>query len=207
MTSFFTVSVGKKMDKFYPHASAWVCGKCTKPWAVSRMLREDINASIESSRRIYMQLLRLFWRRTDFENSSSRYDSAGLPSICTKYPESLTRPPAAGCIYPGKAMLFLLGTPLLPRWPAAIAHASYAWFTIGTVASASGSRRAASFIQLIRIRDGFLRAWWNRCMLARTSSRRSKRTFTNKEVGLRIGMIWKLNINQWAAERTARGKR
>lgn len=40
---------------------------------------------------------------------------------------------------------------------------------------------AASFIQLIGYGTGFLRAWWNRCILGKDEFEAFKRTFTNKE--------------------------
>ena len=176
MTSFFTTGGirggKKKMDKFYPRS--FNMGVRREVYQAlggfSRMrFGEDIDFSIRIFKGGYT--CRLFpgaWvyhkRRTDFRKFFKQVHNSGIARInlYKKYPESLK---------------------LVHLLPAAFMRFWYAWTPLsGTVASASGSTPSpppsSSSSDTGR---GSCAPGGTAAYLARTSSRRSKRTFTNKE--------------------------
>ena len=176
-------------------ASTWVCGgKCTKPWADSRGCasgRTSTSAS-ESSRGGYT--CRLFpgaWvyhkRRTDFRKFFKQVHNSGIARInlYKKYPESLKLVHLLPAAFTLGVAIFLLGTPFCPYSLLPIALYALLVCMDSTIRNRSLSiglySVAASFIQLIGYGTGFLRAWWNRCILGKDEFEAFKRTFTNKE--------------------------
>ena len=199
MTSFFTTGGirggKKKMDKFYPRS--FNMGVRREVYQAlggfSRMrFGEDIDFSIRIFKGGYT--CRLFpgaWvyhkRRTDFRKFFKQVHNSGIARInlYKKYPESLK-------------LVHLLPAALPWEWPyscwerpsartaccpSLFMRFWYAWTPLsGTVASASGSTPSpppsSSSSDTGR---GSCAPGGTAAYLARTSSRRSKRTFTNKE--------------------------
>ena len=194
MTSFFTTGGirggKKKMDKFYPRS--FNMGVRREVYQAlggfSRMrFGEDIDFSIRIFKGGYT--CRLFpgaWvyhkRRTDFRKFFKQVHNSGIARInlYKKYPESLKLVHLLPAAFTLGVAIFLLGTPFCPSL---FMRFWYAWTPLsGTVASASGSTPSpppsSSSSDTGR---GSCAPGGTAAYLARTSSRRSKRTFTNKE--------------------------
>ena len=199
MTSFFTTGGirggKKKMDKFYPRS--FNMGVRQEVYQAlggfSRMrFGEDIDFSIRIFKGGYT--CRLFpgaWvyhkRRTDFRKFFKQVHNSGIARInlYKKYPESLKLVHLLPAAFTLGVAIFLLGTPFCPYslCPSLFMRFWYAWTPLsGTVASASGSTPSpppsSSSSDTGR---GSCAPGGTAAYLARTSSRRSKRTFTNKE--------------------------
>ena len=195
MTSFFTTGGirggKKKMDKFYPRS--FNMGVRQEVYQAlggfSRMrFGEDIDFSIRIFKGGYT--CRLFpgaWvyhkRRTDFRKFFKQVHNSGIARInlYKKYPESLKLVHLLPAAFTLGVAIFLLGTPFCPYSLLPIALYAFLVCMDSTIRNRSLSiglySVAASFIQLIGYGTGFLRAWWNRCILGKDEFEAFKKNF------------------------------
>lgn len=195
MTSFFTTGGirggKKKMDKFYPRS--FNMGVRQEVYQAlggfSRMrFGEDIDFSIRIFKGGYT--CRLFpgaWvyhkRRTDFRKFFKQVHNFGIARInlYKKYPESLKLVHLLPAAFTLGVAIFLLGTPFCPYSLLPIALYALLVCMDSTIRNRSLSiglySVAASFIQLIGYGTGFLRAWWNRCILGKDEFEAFKKNF------------------------------
>ena len=196
MTSFFTTGgirggKKKKMDKFYPRS--FNMGVRQEVYQAlggfSRMrFGEDIDFSIRIFKGGYT--CRLFpgaWvyhkRRTDFRKFFKQVHNSGIARInlYKKYPESLKLVHLLPAAFTLGVAIFLLGTPFYPYSLLPIALYALLVCMDSTIRNRSLSiglySVAASFIQLIGYGTGFLRAWWNRCILGKDEFEAFKKNF------------------------------
>ena len=195
MTSFFTTGGirggKKKMDKFYPRS--FNMGVRREVYQAlggfSRMrFGEDIDFSIRIFKGGYT--CRLFpgaWvyhtRRTDFRKFFKQVHNSGIARInlYKKYPESLKLVHLLPAAFTLGVAIFLLGTPFCPYSLLPIALYALLVCMDSTIRNRSLSiglySVAASFIQLIGYGTGFLRAWWNRCILGKDEFEAFKKNF------------------------------
>lgn len=195
MTSFFTTGGirggKKKMDKFYPRS--FNMGVRREVYQAlggfSRMrFGEDIDFSIRIFKGGYT--CRLFpgaWvyhkRRTDFRKFFKQVHNSGIARInlYKKYPESLKLVHLLPAAFTLGVAIFLLGTPFCPYSLLPIALYALLVCIDSTIRNRSLSiglySVAASFIQLIGYGTGFLRAWWNRCILGKDEFEAFKKNF------------------------------
>ena len=195
MTSFFTTGGirggKKKMDKFYPRS--FNMGVRQEVYQAlggfSRMrFGEDIDFSIRIFKGGYT--CRLFpgaWvyhkRRTDFRKFFKQVHNSGIARInlYKKYPESLKLVHLLPAAFTLGVAIFLLGTPFCPYSLLPIALYALLVYMDSTIRNRSLSiglySVAASFIQLIGYGTGFLRAWWNRCILGKDEFEAFKKNF------------------------------
>ena len=195
MTSFFTTGGirggRRRWTSSIRAASTWVCGgKCTKPWAEFSRMRfgEDIDFSIRIFKgRIYMPAVPragyTIRRRTDFR----KFFKAGTQfrdcphNLYKKYPESLKLVHLLPAAFTLGVAIFLLGTLFCPYSLLPIALYALLVCIDSTIRNRSLSiglySVAASFIQLIGYGTGFLRAWWNRCILGKDEFEAFKKNF------------------------------
>ena len=195
MTSFFTTGGirggKKKLDKFYPRSfNMGIRREVYNTLGGFSKMRfgEDIDLSIRIFRGGYR--CRLFpeawvWhkRRTDLKKFFKQVHNSGIARInlYKKYPDSLKLVhllPAAfmlGCIF---LILCCFLTPwaLLPIGLFALlvfvdASCKEKSFRIGVLSV------AASFVQLFGYGSGFLRAWWERCVLGHGEIEAFKKNF------------------------------
>lgn len=195
MTSFFTTGGirggKKKMDKFYPRS--FNMGVRREVYQAlggfSRMrFGEDIDFSIRIFKGGYT--CRLFpgaWvyhkRRTDFRKFFKQVHNSGIARInlYKKYPESLKLVHLLPAAFTLGVAIFLLGTLFCPYSLLPIALYALLVCIDSTIRNRSLSiglySVAASFIQLIGYGTGFLRAWWNRCILGKDEFEAFKKNF------------------------------
>lgn len=195
MTSFFTTGGirggKKKMDKFYPRS--FNMGVRQEVYQAlggfSRMrFGEDIDFSIRIFKGGYT--CRLFpgaWvyhkRRTDFRKFFKQVHNSGIARInlYKKYPESLKLVHLLPAAFTLGVAIFLLGTLFCPYSLLPIALYALLVCMDSTIRNRSLSiglySVAASFIQLIGYGTGFLRAWWNRCILGKDEFEAFKKNF------------------------------
>ena len=195
MTSFFTTGGirggKKKMDKFYPRS--FNMGVRREVYQAlggfSRMrFGEDIDFSIRIFKGGYT--CRLFpgaWvyhkRRTDFRKFFKQVHNSGIARInlYKKYPESLKLVHLLPAAFTLGVAIFLLGTPFCPYSLLPIALYALLVCMDSTIRNRSLSiglySVAAAFIQLIGYGTGFLRAWWNRCILGKDEFEAFKKNF------------------------------
>lgn len=195
MTSFFTTGGirggKKKMDKFYPRS--FNMGVRQEVYQAlggfSRMrFGEDIDFSIRIFKGGYT--CRLFpgaWvyhkRRTDFRKFFKQVHNSGIARInlYKKYPESLKLVHLLPAAFTLGVAIFLLGTPFCPYSLLPIALYALLVCMDSTIRNRSLSiglySVAAAFIQLIGYGTGFLRAWWNRCILGKDEFEAFKKNF------------------------------
>lgn len=195
MTSFFTTGGirggKKKMDKFYPRS--FNMGVRQEVYQAlggfSRMrFGEDIDFSIRIFKGGYT--CRLFpgaWvyhkRRTDFRKFFKQVHNSGIARInlYKKYPESLKLVHLLPAAFTLGVAIFLLGTPFCPYSLLPITLYALLVCMGSTIRNRSLSiglySVAASFIQLIGYGTGFLRAWWNRCILGKDEFEAFKKNF------------------------------
>ncbi len=195
MTSFFTTGGirggKKKMDKFYPRSFNMGIRRDiyrTLNGFSNMRFGEDIDFSIRIFNGGYR--CRLFpgaWvyhkRRTDLKKFFKQVHNSGIARInlYKKYPDSLKIVhllPAAftvglialliGALFCKYSLLPILLFSLLVFIDAALRNRS---LVIGVYAV------AASFVQLVGYGTGFLRAWWNRCLLGYGEFEAFKRNF------------------------------
>ena len=181
----------KKMDKFYPRS--FNMGVRREVYQAlggfSRMrFGEDIDFSIRIFKGGYT--CRLFpgaWvyhkRRTDFRKFFKQVHNSGIARInlYKKYPESLKLVHLLPAAFTLGVAIFLLGTPFCPYSLLPIALYALLVCMDSTIRNRSLSiglySVAASFIQLIGYGTGFLRAWWNRCILGKDEFEAFKKNF------------------------------
>lgn len=195
MTSFFTTGGirggKKKLDKFYPRSfNMGIRADVYKALGGFSKMRfgEDIDFSIRIFKGGYK--CRLFpeawvWhkRRTDLRKFFKQVHNSGIARInlYKKYPESLKLVHLLPALFTLGVILLLLGTPFIP-WLSSLlglfivvifvdASVQNRSFTIGALSV------AASFVQLTGYGTGFLRAWWQRCVLGKDEFEAFKNSF------------------------------
>lgn len=203
MTSFFTtggIRGGKvKMDKFYPRS--FNMGVRRDVYAAlggfsAMRFGEDIDFSIRIFKGGYR--CRLFpdaWvyhkRRTDFRKFFKQVHNSGIARInlYKKYPESLKIVHLLPAAFTLGVILLVLLSPLSGWFLLPIAAYAVLVFadsfgkTILQENSFMDSLKigglsvAASFIQLLGYGTGFIRAWWERCILGRGEVEAFKKNF------------------------------
>ena len=149
---------------------------------------EDIDFSIRIFKGGYT--CRLFpgaWvyhkRRTDFRKFFKQVHNSGIARInlYKKYPESLKLVHLLPAAFTLGVTIFLLGTPFCPYSLLPIALYALLVCMDSTIRNRSLSiglySVAAAFIQLIGYGTGFLRAWWNRCILGKDEFEAFKKNF------------------------------
>lgn len=195
MTSFFTTGGirggKKKLDKFYPRSfNMGIRADVYKALGGFSKMRfgEDIDFSIRIFKGGYK--CRLFpeawvWhkRRTDLRKFFKQVHNSGIARInlYKKYPESLKLVHLLPTMFTLGVILLLLGTPFIP-WLSSL----LALFIVVIFVDASVQNRslaigalsvAASFVQLTGYGTGFLRAWWQRCVLGKDEFEAFKNSF------------------------------
>ena len=195
MTSFFTTGGirggKKKLDKFYPRSfNMGIKADVYKALGGFSKMRfgEDIDLSIRIFKGGYK--CRLFpeawvWhkRRTDLRKFFKQVHNSGIARInlYKKYPDSLKPVHILPAVFTIGVLLLLLGTPFIP------AVSSLIWLFVLIVFIDSSLQNKsvkigalsviASFVQLIGYGTGFLRAWWQRCVLQKDEFEAFKNSF------------------------------
>lgn len=185
MTSFFTTGGirggKKKMDKFYPRSfNMGIRRETYEALGGFSAMRfgEDIDFSIRIFKGGYScKLIPDAWvyhkRRTDLRKFFKQVHNSGIARInlYKKYPESLKPVHLLPAIFTVGVALLLLGALCCPY--SLLPIACYA-LLIAADASIQNKNLptglwavAASFVQLIGYGTGFLRAWWQRCVLGK----------------------------------------
>jgi glycosyltransferase involved in cell wall biosynthesis len=195
MTSFFTTGGirggKKKLDKFYPRSfNMGIKADVYKALGGFSKMRfgEDIDFSIRIFKGGYK--CRLFpeawvWhkRRTDLRKFFKQVHNSGIARInlYKKYPESLKLVHLLPTIFTVGVVSLLLGTPFIPALSSFIALFIFIIFVDATLQNKSIKIGAlsvvASFVQLIGYGTGFLRAWWQRCVLRKDEFEAFKNSF------------------------------
>ena len=195
MTSFFTTGGirggKKKLDKFYPRSfNMGIKADVYKALGGFSKMRfgEDIDFSIRIFKGGYK--CRLFpeawvWhkRRTDLRKFFKQVHNSGIARInlYKKYPESLKLVHMLPAVFTVGVVLLLLGTPFIPLLSTLIWLFMLIVFVDSSVQNKSIKIGAlsvvASFVQLIGYGTGFLRAWWQRCVLRKDEFEAFKNSF------------------------------
>lgn len=195
MTSFFTTGGirggKKKLDKFYPRSfNMGIKADVYKALGGFSKMRfgEDIDFSIRIFKGGYK--CRLFpeawvWhkRRTDLRKFFKQVHNSGIARInlYKKYPESLKLVHMLPAVFTVGVVLLLLGTPFIPLLSTLIWLFMLIVFVDSSVQNKSIKIGAlsvvASFVQLIGYGTGFLRAWWQRCVLQKDEFEAFKNSF------------------------------
>ena len=195
MTSFFTTGGirggRKKMDKFYPRSfNMGVRAEVYRALGGFSKMRfgEDIDFSIRIFKGGYR--CRLFpgawvWhkRRTDMKKFFKQVHNFGIARInlYKKYPESLKLVHLLPAVFT-LGVAFLLLASLACVWSLSL----LVLFALLICVDSSVQNRSlrigllsvgAAFIQLIGYGSGFLRAWWQRCVLGRDEFEAFKKNF------------------------------
>ncbi len=185
MTSFFTTGGirggKKKMDKFYPRSfNMGIRRDVYKALGGFSKMRfgEDIDFSIRIFKNGYR--CRLFpgawvWhkRRTDMKKFFKQVHNFGIARInlYKKYPESLKLVHLLPAVFTLGVAFLLLVSPFCIWSLSLIALFAVIIFLDSSVQNRSLAIGAlsvgAAFIQLIGYGSGFLRAWWQRCVLGK----------------------------------------
>lgn len=185
MTSFFTTGGirggKKKMDKFYPRSfNMGIRRKVYETLGGFSAMRfgEDIDLSIRIFRGGYS--CRLFpdaWvyhkRRTDLRKFFKQVHNSGIARInlCKKYPKSLKTVHLLPAVFTLGTGIFLLGALFCPYSLLPVACYALLVFADASIQNKSITiglfSVAASFVQLLGYGTGFLRAWWQRCVLGK----------------------------------------
>ena len=195
MTSFFTTGGirggKKKLDKFYPRSfNMGIKADVYKALGGFSKMRfgEDIDFSIRIFKAGYR--CRLFpeawvWhkRRTDLRKFFKQVHNSGIARInlYKKYPDSLKLVHMLPAIFTIGVVLLLLGTPFIPCLSSLILLFMLIVFIDSSLQNKSVKIGAlsvvASFVQLIGYGTGFLRAWWQRCVLCKDEFEAFKNSF------------------------------
>lgn len=195
MTSFFTTGGirggKKKLDKFYPRSfNMGIKADVYKALGGFSKMRfgEDIDFSIRIFKGGYK--CRLFseawvWhkRRTDLRKFFKQVHNSGIARInlYKKYPESLKLVHMLPAVFTIGVVLLLLGTPFIPALSSLIGLFILIVFVDSSLQNKSIKIGAlsvvASFVQLIGYGTGFLRAWWQRCVLRKDEFEAFKNSF------------------------------
>lgn len=185
MTSFFTtggIRGGKvKMDKFYPRSfNMGVRREVYQAMGGFSKMRfgEDIDFSIRIFDAGYR--CRLFpdawvWhkRRTDLKKFFKQVHNSGIARInlYKKYPKSLKLVHLLPAAFTVGAVLLVLGAPIVVYGPFLLLL--YALMVMVDSSIQNKSLKigllsiVASFVQLVGYGLGFLRAWWQRCVMGK----------------------------------------
>lgn len=195
MTSFFTTGGirggKKKLDKFYPRSfNMGIRADVYRALGGFSKMRfgEDIDFSIRIFKGGYK--CRLFpeawvWhkRRTDLRKFFKQVHNSGIARInlYKKYPESLKLVHLLPAVFTIGVVALLLGTPFIPALPSLIGLFVLIIFIDATLQNRSVKIGAlavvASFVQLTGYGTGFLRAWWQRCVLRKDEFEAFKNSF------------------------------
>ncbi|MBR5003324.1 MAG: glycosyltransferase [Bacteroidaceae bacterium] len=195
MTSFFTTGGirggKKKLDKFYPRSfNMGIRADVYRALGGFSKMRfgEDIDFSIRIFKGGYK--CRLFpeawvWhkRRTDLRKFFKQVHNSGIARInlYKKYPESLKLVHLLPAVFTIGVVVLLLGTPFIPALSSLIGLFVLIIFIDATLQNRSVKIGAlavvASFVQLTGYGTGFLRAWWQRCVLRKDEFEAFKNSF------------------------------
>lgn len=195
MTSFFTTGGirggKKKLDKFYPRSfNMGIRAEVYKALGGFSKMRfgEDIDFSIRIFKGGYK--CRLFpeawvWhkRRTDLRKFFKQVHNSGIARInlYKKYPESLKPVHVLPALFTVGVALLLLGTPIIPWLSSLLGLFILLIFVDSSLQNKSvkigAISVAAAFVQLIGYGTGFLRAWWQRCVLGKDEFEAFKNSF------------------------------
>ena len=195
MTSFFTTGGirggKKKLDKFYPRSfNMGIRSDVYRALGGFSKMRfgEDIDFSIRIFKSGYK--CRLFpeawvWhkRRTDLRKFFKQVHNSGIARInlYKKYPESLKLVHLLPAVFTIGVVALLLGTPFIPALSSLIGLFVLIIFIDATLQNRSVKIGAlavvASFVQLTGYGTGFLRAWWQRCVLRKDEFEAFKNSF------------------------------
>ena len=195
MTSFFTTGGirggKKKLDKFYPRSfNMGIRADVYRALGGFSKMRfgEDIDFSIRIFKGGYK--CRLFpeawvWhkRRTDLRKFFKQVHNSGIARInlYKKYPESLKLVHLLPAVFTKGVVALLLGTPFIPALSSLIGLFVLIIFIDATLQNRSVKIGAlavvASFVQLTGYGTGFLRAWWQRCVLRKDEFEAFKNSF------------------------------
>ena len=195
MTSFFTTGGirggKKKLDKFYPRSfNMGIRADVYRALGGFSKMRfgEDIDFSIRIFKGGYK--CRLFpeawvWhkRRTDLRKFFKQVHNSGIARInlYKKYPESLKLVHLLPAVFTIGVVALLLGTPFIPALSSLIGLFVLIIFIDATLQNRSVRIGAlavvASFVQLTGYGTGFLRAWWQRCVLRKDEFEAFKNSF------------------------------
>lgn len=186
MTSFFTTGGirggKKKVDKFYPRSFNMGIRRDAYMQlnGFSKMrFGEDIDMSIRIYKQGYKCCLFLsawVWhkRRTDMRKFFKQVHNSGIARInlYKKYPESLKLVHMAPAIFTIGVISMLLLSIVTPLFLAPLLLYALLIFVDSSILNKSvvvGAKSIlASFIQLSGYGTGFIRAWWERCVLGRS---------------------------------------
>ena len=195
MTSFFTTGGirggKKKLDKFYPRSfNMGIRADVYRALGGFSKMRfgEDIDFSIRIFKSGYK--CRLFpeawvWhkRRTDLRKFFKQVHNSGIARInlYKKYPESLKLVHLLPAVFTIGVVALLLGVPFIPALSSLIGLFVLIIFIDATLQNRSVKIGAlavvASFVQLTGYGTGFLRAWWQRCVLRKDEFEAFKNSF------------------------------
>lgn len=195
MTSFFTTGGirggKKKLDKFYPRSfNMGIRADVYRALGGFSKMRfgEDIDFSIRIFKGGYK--CRLFpeawvWhkRRTDLRKFFKQVHNSGIARInlYKKYPESLKLVHLLPAVFTIGVVALLLGTPFIPALSSLIGLFVLIIFIDAALQNRSVKIGAlavvASFVQLTGYGTGFLRAWWQRCVLRKDEFEAFKNSF------------------------------
>ena len=195
MSSFFTTGGirggKKKLDKFYPRSfNMGIRADVYRALGGFSKMRfgEDIDFSIRIFKGGYK--CRLFpeawvWhkRRTDLRKFFKQVHNSGIARInlYKKYPESLKLVHLLPAVFTIGVVALLLGTPFIPALSSLIGLFVLIIFIDATLQNRSVKIGAlavvASFVQLTGYGTGFLRAWWQRCVLRKDEFEAFKNSF------------------------------
>ena len=194
MTSFFTtggIRGGKKMDKFYPRS--FNMGVRREVYnALGGFSEMRFGEDIDFSTRIFKggYACRLFpeawvWhkRRTDLRKFFKQVHNSGIARIhlTKRHPGTLKLVHLLPMVFTLGCLACLL---IAPFWPWSLLP--LALFALIILVDATRQERslgvglravAAAYVQLIGYGTGFLRAWWNRCLLGRGEFEAFKKNF------------------------------
>ena len=194
MTSFFTTGGirggKKKLDKFYPRSfNMGIRADVYRALGGFSKMRfgEDIDFSIRIFKGGYK--CRLFpeawvWhkRRTDLRKFFKQVHNSGIARInlYKKYPESLKLVHLLPAVFTIGVVALLLGTPFIPALSSLIGLFVLIIFIDATLQNSvkiGALAVVASFVQLTGYGTGFLRAWWQRCVLRKDEFEAFKNSF------------------------------
>lgn len=196
MTSFFTTGGirggKKKLDRFYPRTfNMGVKRKVFESLGGFSRMRfgEDIDLSIRIfdagySCRLFPEAWVCHKRRTDFRKFFRQVHNSGIARInlYRKYPYSLKPVHMLPAVFTVGAGLVLLLSPLCPALLLLPCFYAMLLFTDSLMTLRSGVKVAflsvaAAFVQLSGYGTGFLRAFWERCVLGRDEFEAYGKTF------------------------------
>ncbi len=196
MTSFFTTGGirggRRKLDKFYPRSFNMGVKKdlFKRLGGFSKMrFGEDIDLSIRifesgSSCRLFPEAWVCHKRRTDFRKFFKQVHNSGIARInlYKKHPSSLKAVHMLPAAFTVSASIMLIAGFFCPwAWLPLLAYAALifcdALLVCRTGVEVAALSVAAAFVQLCGYGSGFLRAWWERCVLGRGEIQAYRKNF------------------------------